>query len=489
MHREHGQSLLMLATSASFFVLFLVTLHPTDRSPLRFFDDPVVNRRGFHFLVPTTNANSEVCKLLGSSAILGYPTPSLLGWEGRGRWNGSESHLFKLSETLYYLNTLRKEQDNDLVLVLDAYDVWLQLPPSVLVRRYQKALAKENDILRRIGILDKQSPDGASIRNTILFGADKFCWPQNGNVIPCWAAPESPLPPTFFGPGTDREEVKMRPRFLNSGSIMGPVKDLRNLFKATVDQVALEWDDDFIHKTSDQHYLSILWGDQEEARLAVRNGSDHVLQNQIYTEFHIAVDHESDAFQVNNWYSQYVTWMMFNQSSHGGHSSSSSSLINPGRLDRFNLTQDVLLSQLPFATSDGNEHLPANRTWTEVMLGTNTLTASVFPLYHITGDKLMRNRWWPRMWFHPYGEALLELARERWLATVRSEGHHVVAEINGVKYISAQPTHGDVYQAMRARDKTNLKGGVWNDLGEYMSWNEICGQHEERVFVGRAPRL
>ncbi|KXS98935.1 hypothetical protein AC578_7464 [Pseudocercospora eumusae] len=483
MLRDHARSLGLLSTSFCFLLLFIALLHPASRTLLRPFDGSSEKTVRFHFLVPTTNTNSEVCKLIASSTILGYPAPSLLGWEGRGRWNGSESHLFKLSETVFYLNTLRKEQDDDLVLILDAFDVWLQLPPEVLIRRYYQALAKENEALRRDGILDKSSPDGSRIRNTILFGVDKFCWPQNDEVIPCWAAPNSSLPEDLYGPGTDKEDVKLRPRFLNSGSIMGPVKDIRNLFKATMDQITLEWDDDFIHKTSDQHYLSILWGDQEEARLAVRNGTSHRLDEQTHTEFHIAVDHESDAFQINNWHSQYVTWMTFNRTT--APSMSSSAAFNPGRLDRLNLTEEITSLPGPFSADNETMTLPTELGWKDVMLGTNTATGVIFPLYHITGDKLMRGRWWPRMWFHPHGEELLKAARKRWLASVADTGQHVAAHFDGVKYVSVQPNNGDVFQSMRARDRSNIKGGAWNDLGEYMSWNEICGREEEKVFVTR----
>lgn len=487
---KNGRSLLLIFSSLFVLLLFFVSLHPPTRTLLHPLHGVADKPRGFHFLLPTTSTNSEVCKLIGSGTILGYPAPSLLGWEGRGRWNGSESHLFKLSETLFYLNTLRKEQDDDLVLLLDAFDIWLQLPPHVLIARYNRAIAKENEILRRDGLLDRPAPDGTPIRNTILFGVDKFCWPQNGEVIPCWAAPNSSLPDDIFGPGTDGgEDVKLRPRFLNSGSIMGPVKDIRNLFRTTIEQIDLEWDDDFIHKTSDQHYLSILWGDQEEARMAVRNGTGRLLESQSAMEFHMAVDHASDAFQVNNWNSQYMTWMTFNHSTRDNTSQAARSL---GRLDQLQLDPEITSSPGPFSAADpddATDGLPVELGWEDVSLGTNTATGEVFPLYHITGNKLVRGQWWPRMWFHPHGEALLKAARKKWLAKVHSAGHFEVADVGGIKYTAVQPNNGDIFQNMRARDKSNAKGGAWNDLGEFMSWNEICGREEKAVFLTRVVPL
>lgn len=493
MLRVYGQSLLLLSAAFLFFSLFLCLLRPPQTSLFHPFGGSSQQTRGIHFLLPTTSTNPEVCKVIFGGAVLGYPVASLLGWEGRGRFNGSESHLFKLSETLFYLNTLRKDQDDDLVLLLDAFDVWLQLPPEVTIRRYLQAIEKENRRLRESNLLGALSTDGQAIENTILFGADKFCWPQDGQKIACGAVPNSSLPFDFLGPNTDGEEVSMRPRYLNSGTIMGPVGHLRDLFRATLEKVDLEWNDDFEHKTSDQHYLSILWGEQEVARTRVQNGtaSDFLEGEDDQVEFHVAVDHESDAFLVQNWYSQYLTWMTFNRSTATAGTEKTSSLYNAGRLDRLSLADDILSLPGPYdaAREDEMTSLPTQLSWSDVMLGTNTATGTVFPLYHLTGNKMMRGLWWARMWFHPHGEELLRAARKRWLAIIKAEGQHVVADVNDVKYVAKLPNDPrDVFQAMRARDKANLHGGAWNDLGEYMSWNEICGKHEAKVFLGRTAR-
>lgn len=166
-----------------------------------------------HLLLPATASNLNLCKLLLSSTIAGFPNPILLGWEGHGQYNGSKSHLFKISETLAYLNTLPASADEDIVLVLDAYDVWLQLPPDVLIRRYFQAIDKANKRLKSESIYGVEH-GGAVVKQSILFGPDKTCWPDDERRAACWAVPESSLPDDIFGPATDTWMVPNRPKWL-----------------------------------------------------------------------------------------------------------------------------------------------------------------------------------------------------------------------------------------------------------------------------------
>lgn len=128
----------------------------------------------FHLLLPATARNVNICKLLLSAAVTGYPNPILLGWQGHGQYNGSKSHLFKISETLAYLDDLPPSSDNHLVLVLDAYDIWLQLRPDVLIKRYYTAIEKANIWLKQEGIHGAEH-GGAKVKQSVLFGPDKTC--------------------------------------------------------------------------------------------------------------------------------------------------------------------------------------------------------------------------------------------------------------------------------------------------------------------------
>ena len=59
----------------------------------------------FHSLVQASASDLDICNLLLSGAVTGYPDPMLLGCNGHGLYNGAESHLFKIWETSAYLGS------------------------------------------------------------------------------------------------------------------------------------------------------------------------------------------------------------------------------------------------------------------------------------------------------------------------------------------------------------------------------------------------
>ena len=437
----------------------------------------------FHLLLPATGSNVDLCKLLLSAAITGYPNPILLGWEGHGQHNDSESHLFKISETLAYLNSLPPSADNDLVLVLDAYDIWLQLRPDVLIRRYHATVEKANARLRREGI-HGITHGGAKVKQSIIFGPDKTCWPDDERRAACWAVPESSLASDVFGPATDTWMVPNRPRWLNSGTIMGPAQDMRAMFAGTMDVLRRKYDDRYEYRTSDQYYFQEMWAEQEIGRLVLRDGKVKVLLMQggmlgavpnipkdIRTEYHVALDYESDVIQTSWAYTDYLTWMRFNHSTTPlfDHAISGSTK----RIDQMVLSDDIGSSPPPFASDKSKDGLPTGKQWADMMLGTNVITQQAFPVWHMTGDKSYRTRWWPRMWFHPHAEALLNASKRE--ASGRKHGARVVAKVKGVSYTGAELELGGEYS------ETGV--GVWADQGTFLPWDWMCGTYSEELFL------
>ena len=435
----------------------------------------------FHLLLPATASNVNFCKLLLSAAITGYPNPILLGWEGYGQYNGSESHLFKISETLTYLNRLPKSADEDLVLILDAYDTWLQLPPDVLIERYYVALEKGNARLKAEGIYGVEH-GGAEIKQSILFGPDKTCWPDDERRAACWAVPESTLPADAFGPGTDTWVVPNRPRWLNSGTIMGPAKDMREMFNATMNVLRRKFDEGYEFKTSDQFYFQEMWTEQEIRRLELKNGTLEApmvredvkgiipsVPEGIRTEFHVAIDYDSDAFQTSAYYTEYITWMSFNHTT----TSVGQERGNVRRMDQVVLTEDVLRSRPPFAISKANKNVPAGKGWQDMMLGTNAITQQAFLLLHITNEKVQRVSWWPNMWFHPHAKALFEAAKDA--AAKSNLDSKIVAQVRGNDYVGAKGSANE-----------NSKGdslGVWTDRNTFLQWDDVCSGHHKDLFI------
>ena len=470
--------------SGIFIIVLIIGLFTTSLgSPtLSFLKPPSgTSNPQFHLLLPATGSNVNLCKLLLSAAIIGYPNPTLIGWEGHGQYNGSESHLFKISETLAYLNSLPPSADNDLILVLDAYDIWLQLRPDVLIKRYYSAIEKANARLNREGIhgLDH---GGATIKQRVLFGPDKTCWPEDERRAACWAVPESSLAPDVFGPATDTWMVPNRPRWLNSGTIMGPARDMRAMFAATMNIVHRKYDEEFQFHNSDQYYFQEMWAEQEIGRLMRRDGKVDAplvkadvrgmipkIPMGLRTEFHVALDYESDVFQTSAAYTEYLTWMSFNHSTTLVDQASGTTK----RIDQIVLSEDIENSLPPFGTYRSNEALPTGKGWADMMLGTNMITQQVFPVWHMTGEKSYRTRWWPRMWFHPHAEALLNASKRE--AAQWKKGERVIAKVMGISYTGAE---------VQVKEKPSGSGvGVWTDQGTFVLWDSMCGTYSAELFL------
>lgn len=168
------------------------------------------------------------------------------------------------------------------------------------------------------------------IRQTIVFSADKLCWPTDLWRSAFWAVPNSTLPGDVFGPETDPiwgDDITLnRPRWLNSGTIMGPVKDMRDMFNQT-DYYTNNWlNQNFTFKNSDQLYFADVFGDQEYARHRTSKGKplptepEYDSMNRtipVYepgqrTEFYIGLDYESEIFQnLAGWYEEFLIWRTY----------------------------------------------------------------------------------------------------------------------------------------------------------------------------------
>lgn len=82
-----------------------------------------------HLLIPATSSNSDLCKLLLSAQILNYPTPILINYGAQEDMDEYVQHLAKVEGILKYLEHVEtsSEYAEDLVLIVDGYDVWFQV--------------------------------------------------------------------------------------------------------------------------------------------------------------------------------------------------------------------------------------------------------------------------------------------------------------------------------------------------------------------------
>ncbi|KAL0939499.1 uncharacterized protein CTRU02_206109 [Colletotrichum truncatum] len=246
--------------------------------------------RRLRLFMPADGPHINLCKTVMSAVALGYPMPTILNWNGefnRPDWHFAGSHIAKLESLLAVIDTLYAEDDdvneNDLVLLVDAYDIWFQLPPSVLIERFHRINRDADARVAKQWGEHGYTPDFPvpPPKQQIVVTTAKDCQPdwESGSNPRYEYWPDSPLPPDFYGEGTDkvlpyafdsaRKYKKIRPRCVNSGMIMGTIGALRGALqkcKEKVDMVAMSdrqlW--------SDQALFAEVIGDQEMWRYWIR---------------------------------------------------------------------------------------------------------------------------------------------------------------------------------------------------------------------------
>lgn len=173
--------------------------------------------------------------------------------------------------------------EDDLVLLADGYDTWFQLRPDVLISRYYAMNHAANQRLRKR--LGKKTVNKMNINQRVIFGASKACSNQH-HTLACFPVPEPYTPRDLYGGNTDsvigrNEHYSKRPRYLASGYIMGPVRDLREiLFRAqhkldNLPDFDIDLDNgsgtsDFIYHGDDASIFSRIFGEQEYMREALK---------------------------------------------------------------------------------------------------------------------------------------------------------------------------------------------------------------------------
>lgn len=247
--------------------------------------------------------------------------------------DAAETHLAKLRTIQKYLQALPAEDDDDLVLIIDGYDIMLQLPVEIMIERYftirQDADARLADRFNMtVSELHKKG-----MRNTIFWGADKLCWPIEWAAPRCWVVPSSHLGDHAFGPNQGDGSMSTNdPKWLNSGTVLAPVGDLRTYINITMAEIARTYDPEFENKESDQFYLANVWARQEYQRAKklqalhetperakwLAGDDDHKVPDPEtipgeQTEFHVAIEYESSLFQTKSGYESFIGYMKFDQ--------------------------------------------------------------------------------------------------------------------------------------------------------------------------------
>jgi hypothetical protein len=442
-----------------------------------------------HLLIPATDASPNFCRTALTAELLDYPTPVLVNWGGKVDSNNRfATHLAKIESILTYLQGLPATTNKDLILIVDGYDVWFQLRPEVLIQRYYDTIRKGNE--RLSGRIKPEELEEHDFRETVLFGADKKCWPQDPNGLICNVLPESSLPRDVFGDKTDDGDPKhSRPRWVNSGTILGPVEDVRSIFEAASKRVKERF-----HGWSDQYYFAEIFGEQELRRNSVstkpkdlkqylvnddRKTSYRRIQHDPNVEFHISMEYEAALFHTNAFATDDTEWITFNTSTMDkGDTGHEEIHVDP------RLAIDILNSRPPifeglvaedlFGEAPALGELPFDTTWSNVPLLYNKITGHVPVILHMNGDKSLLNDWWGELWWakRKWGEHLLR-------STSRSPRGPLLTTMDDETGESVTWWKGS-YNSQKVQN-----GGYWTSSGRWVDYDNVCAKHEDVLFKGK----
>ncbi|KAH8173876.1 hypothetical protein LIA77_05295 [Sarocladium implicatum] len=438
-----------------------------------------------------------LCKVMMSAIAMGYPMPVVVNWGKHiedyfpayireTHLEHVGPHLMKIVGALEYLDevshmTAHKDdrlEEDDLVLMVDAYDVWFQTPPEVLISRYheQNREARQRFLKEWPG-REKDMP----MDQSIIISSQKKCFPasEDGYDVKCAEVPDSPLRADLYGSMTDssprlfeKESTRhhnVRPKYINSGAIIGPVGALRKFMRRSKDRMDEKVLNDERRFKSDQGMMGEIWGEQEVYRTWLRDNAEKSnnqtngfeLGNDNF-EYGVGLDYkqeiciptvfaeeDGDILELDN-----KTFIKSRSQKLG---------IRPTRLQ--GLPKDLANSPNPL------ELLPKVKDvlgWEHMPVYADFFTASVPAMVHHNahhgGLKNRNHLWWDRMWYFPYLRDLVTTRLES--TTLKPLGQVTARDGNKAVYY---PVRGDKWKRLPRifRSGKGLKGlgmGEWDDL-------------------------
>ncbi|EAU35863.1 conserved hypothetical protein [Aspergillus terreus NIH2624] len=461
----------------------------------------------FHVAIPARKKSRALCRLITSAMILNYPPPTLVRYgrqlpEGSREYDAMVDRITGIYNFLAYTPHVR---DDDFVLIADGQDFFFQLPPEVMIQRFQDLLRENNEkLLKKYGLVKlERAPRRAGDEKVqkytqrVLFSASKECFPNLPNDAGCVAVPSSSLPPDVYGWKTDLQPHKhrIRPRWIKPGAAIGQAGDLKAIYAEL-----LHFVDQHRNVRGDYLALTQMFGRQEYVRELERRRSSSWLKEFLYRqigisdasnitgaddphleggrryEYGIGLDYESRIFfnMLNS--KMDVEWLKYNNIS-----KTSSVQMEHGvpREHRLLLPDDLTAEKIgnPFtqpkfakdewvspAFNKTLDKLPnsKNTSWHNIPLLTNIHSASVPALVHLDGDPAVRDFWWKKMWYQPHARALLR-------KYMRSP--------TGFEAAQSAMLGGQEWWDLRGG-----KGGLWTDKGEWLDFAEVCTGFERDLF-------
>ncbi|CEF77767.1 hypothetical protein FGSG_03047 [Fusarium graminearum PH-1] len=386
---------------------------------------PVEKDRRFALVVPLTNPSPNACKTIFSALALGYPSPVIINWgvdyHDVSHWSLGRN-LPKIPGMVHYLDSvmhpnatdLERLEEDDLVLMVDARDVWFQLPAEVLLSRYHEINKKANEKLRKQWSGSGPMP----MKQTIISATQKKCYPDDvekfGYDIRCDTWAESPLRPDLYGPETDKnvsDYFHNRPRWLNGGMHIGPAGDMRRLFRRALADMEAAIGEGFPVRSDQGQFGKVFWK-QEVWREWQRKNLMHsdILQEVVdeNLEYSLGLDYTQEISSqtkftaVNSTIDLYDADFIPLSDKEAIERHTEAIGISPVRIT--DVPNDVNISWNPLAD------LHKSATWSEMPLYADFAIGHVPVIVHHNGHKRRRETWWHKPWYH---QRLRELVRPR----------------------------------------------------------------------------
>lgn len=435
-----------------------------------------------HYLLPASNVKAPLCAAAASALINRYPIPTIVGYKGEGEYDAHKAHIAKLRVISRYLHQFKKEEEDDLVLIVDGFDVLAQAPAEHMIEQYFKLMQQADQKLADSYSITVDEAHNRGLRQTILWGTDKGCFPMRMDEPQCWLIPNSDLPRYVFGPQTGRGDLPFSDsKFLNSGTVIGPLGDLRDLMDGVLQFIGDTWDKDDKYHNSDQLYISKTYARQEYHRLLNRTDGqfsdpegrklpDEKKYTSRRTEYHITVDFDSTFTQTQCHNEPFIHKLHYDKLEN--QALVEMDLFEEGKTFRsynvrlpssFYLSMLRLWNEIPEDDIDKSE-LSAQEWFRTLRIGTNVATKKQYAFYHNTCSKehfVDRHR---DCWYFNYIKPLLRTA---------IKAHKANENIN------SRPIDGRNWKPAQEypEDSTNDEfGGVFTDheTEEFIPYSEFC---------------
>ncbi|KAI1071525.1 hypothetical protein LB507_005053 [Fusarium sp. FIESC RH6] len=439
--------------------------------------------RRFALVIPANNPSPDLCKTIGSALALGYPSPVIINWgvdhRPISKWKGGKN-LPKVPGFVDYLDAVmhpnahpsERLEEDDIVLLVDAYDVWFQLPAQVMLERYHRLNKEANDRLQEMW--NKKRSGKMPMKQTIIAASGKRCDPKlekMGYKIRCDKWPQSPLRKDLYGPETDKNETwnYYRPRWINGGVYIGPAGDLRRLFRRayfTMENGIGRG----IKMRSEQSLAAEVIVEQEmfrkwqRANKVPKQAMADLMDDKL--EYHIGLDYAQELSVQTQW-AQDVQGRdngafvkLGNQSEIDEYSKERG--IQPVRLQ--GIPEDILSAPNPLA-----DIVPGSN-WTNMSLYADFFTESVPVILHHNGVgplKKHRSTWWDKPW---YSEHLRTLLHKRMKATGEPEDPLATVLDDGgrIRYWGVSAEHESMYpREMKKSAKNRLHKMKFSNICQY----------------------